>query len=78
MLRFGESGTGVIIQLDLHSPALDPPVRERLVAALSGYADAHGVVIFCETANRSQHGNREVVCKHLAEFLRHLVPDLLL
>jgi hypothetical protein len=78
MLRFGESWTGVILQLDLHSPALEPSVRERLVAALSRYADAHGVVISCETANRSQFGNREAVCKHLVAFLRHLVPDLLL
>lgn len=76
MLRFGESGTGVILQLDLRCAGLEPAVRERLRGALSTRANAHGVVLLCESAKRSQVGNVRAAFEHLTKLLTYLVPDL--
>lgn len=78
VLRFGGHGAGVLLQLDLHSPALEPSVRERLFKTLLMRADAHGVVHFFAAGERSQYGNRQMVFDHLAAVLELTVPELLL
>jgi hypothetical protein len=75
MLRFGESGTGVILQLDLRCPGLQPAVRERLWGALSTRANVHGVVLLCESANRSHVRNLTAAFEHLTKLLTYLVPE---
>jgi hypothetical protein len=75
-LRFGETGTGVILRLDLRCAELKPAVRELLWGALSARADEHGVVLLCESANRSQVRNVTAVFEHLTKLLTYLVPEL--
>ncbi|NMO17810.1 hypothetical protein HPC49_16665 [Pyxidicoccus fallax] len=74
-LRFGETGSGAILRLDLRSPELDAGLRERLWQAHGKRTDAHGVLLLAETSNRSQHANATALVERLAKLLGDVLPE---